>query len=296
MYYLIPAVLFLLCYFLYWVKAMYNPFKSILIVGKKGGGKSTDITKRCIENHNKTFSYYDKDEKNFFKRFKKAKWNMVSNCKVNLPFPVQKVNIKMIGDFIPKPFSYILLDEINLVWDNRKFKEFKESTQEFFRLARKLRCKVVMYSQTFDCDKKIRDLVDEMWLYQNKLGVFTYGKRISKIPDIRENGMNAESQLVDVIKFDSIFIPHSRRVTWIPKYIKYFDSYENLNNKPYIPEEYWPVVKKERRGFARLFLKKPKKEREDPSANGKLGQRELLDNSIIPGQYGESTRLAGKVN
>ena len=189
-----------LLWFIYWVVAMSNPFTTTLIVGKKGSNKSTDITRRCLENHNKSFWYYDKDEPKFWK-FKKATWNVCTNTKVNMPFKVQKVDIKKLGDFVPKPFSYVMLDEINLVWDNRKFKEFKESTQEFFRLARKHRCKLILYSQTFDCDKKIRDLVDEMWLYQKVLGVFGYGKRISKMPTIKENGLTAESQLVDVIKF-----------------------------------------------------------------------------------------------
>lgn len=238
----IPIILYLG----YWAIAMSNPFRTILIVGKKGSNKSTDIIKRCLENHNRSFYYYDKD-KPIFHRWQKATWRLYSNMKVSLPFRVYKIDLKKLGDFVPKPFSILLLDEINLIWDNRKFKEFKESTQEFFRLARKYRCKVIMYSQTFDCDKKIRDLVDEMWLYQNKLGVFGYGKRIAKVPDIRENGMNAESQLVDVIKFESIFTPGSRRLTWIPKYIKYFDSYENLNNKPYFDDEYWPIKKMTKR-------------------------------------------------
>lgn len=82
-----------------------------------------------------------------------------------------------------------------------------------------------------------------MWLYQSKFNVIGWCKKISKVPDIRENGMNAESQLVDVIKFDSIFTPHSRKITWFPKYIKYFDSYENLNSKSYFPDEYYPLVK-----------------------------------------------------
>lgn len=245
----------ILLYLTYWSMAMYNPFKTILIVGKKGSNKSTDIIKRCIENHGKTFRYYDKD-KPMFRRWQKATWRIYSNMKVNLPFRVYKIDIKKLGDFVPKPFSIILLDEINLVWDNRKFKEFKESTQEFFRLARKYRCKVIMYSQTFDCDKKIRDLVDEMWLYQNKLGVFGYGKRIAKVPDIRENGMNAESQLVDVIKFESLLTPHSRRITWIPKYIKYFDSYENLNNKPYFGDDYWPIKKPSVKS-KKVYISKP---------------------------------------
>lgn len=277
--YIIIAILipFTLIYVIYWIVAMKNPFITILIVGKKGGGKSTDATAKCIENHDKKFIYYDKDEK-FFNRFKIAKWNIVTNFKVNVDFPVQKIDIKKLGDYIPKPFSYILLDEINLVWDNRNFKQFKESTQEFFRLCRKLRCKVVMYSQTFDCDKKIRDLTDQMWLYQNKLGIFCYGKKISKVPDIKESAMNAESQLVDVIKFESILVPGSRRLLFIPKYIKYFDSYENLNNKPYFPEEYWPIKKK---GV--------------PAAYGKLNKRKILDVFNFRRQHKEKSTLVNEV-
>ena len=144
---------------------MKNPYNSVLYIGKKGSGKSTLITKLVLKYHNGSLIYYDDNEK----KWKKEKWNIYTNTEVNMPFKVHKFDIRKLGTFVPEPNSVVICDEINLIWDNRNFKAFSSDIQEFFRLARKLRCKVIMFSQSFDCDKKIRTLVDQMWLLQSKL-------------------------------------------------------------------------------------------------------------------------------
>ena len=233
----IPIVLALFFYWLYWVIRMRNPYTSILYIGKKGAGKSTLITKLCIKYHKSSCLYYADDKK----KWVKTKWKIYTNTRVYLPFKVQSFKLSELGKLIPEPNSVIICDEINLVWDNRNFKSFSNEIQEFFRLARKLRCKVVMFSQSFDCDKKIRTLVDEMWLLQNLLGVFSYGKRITKVIDIKEAAMTADSQVVDTLKFAPLLAPNSRQWTFIPNYIHYFKSYENMAERPYLPRNYWPL-------------------------------------------------------
>ena len=208
MLYLIFVAVVLLVYWMYWVVRMRNPYNSILYIGKKGSGKSTLITKLVLRYHNTKLLYYDDQER----KWKREQWKIYTNTEVFMPFKVHRFNIKELGKFIPEPNSVVICDEINLTWDNRNFKSFSTDIQEFFRLARKLRCKVVMFSQSFDCDKKIRTLVDQMWLLQSFMGVFSYGKRITKVIDIKESALNADSQIVDTLKFQSVLVPHSRTI------------------------------------------------------------------------------------
>lgn len=263
---LLVCILPFIGYWMYWVIRMRNPYKSILYIGKKGSGKSTLITKLCLKYHKSSCIYYDDQER----KWKKEPWKIYTNTKVYLPFKVHKFDIKDLGKFVPEPNSIVICDEINLVWDNRNFKSFSADIQEYFRLARKLRNKLVLFSQTFDCDKKVRSLVDEMWLLQSILGTFSYGKRITKVIDIKEAALNADSQVVDTLRFASILEPHSRQFTFIPFYIKYYDSYENMTGKPYLQRQYWPVVIP--RGSIKRRKKhlKPKSDNNSSAANSSL--------------------------
>lgn len=85
-----------------------------------------------------------------------------------------------------------------------------------------------MFSQTFDIDKKIRDLTDEMYLVEKKLRVFSYAKRILKRTVLNKSSAEAPSKIDEDLVFDSLllFWCGSRRFTFIPKYAKYYDSFE----------------------------------------------------------------------
>lgn len=113
------------------------------------------------------------------------------------------------------------------------------------------------------------------------MGVFSYGKKISKVVDIKESAMNADSQVVDTLKFQSILVPHSRQFTFIPKYIKYFNSYENMTGKPYFKDDYWPI-------------KEIKKKRRSPAANGEQNEGKILDISGIRGQHQAESQMVKK--
>lgn len=213
---------------LYYFVKLYNGYKVELHIGKKGSGKSTNITKKLLYYHRHPYNvYYDSE----LDRWVKKRWHIYTNFDVSMPFAVEKFSTKDLGSFHPQSPAIIFIDEVNLFWDNRKFKEFSESTQEFFRTNRKNRCKMYLYSQTFDCDKKIRDLTDLMWLDVNFLGIFSLSKKISKVVDIADNAITADSQVVDRLKFVPFFIPGARRITFIPRYIKYHKSYSPTSNR-----------------------------------------------------------------
>lgn len=229
-------VLFLIWF--YFFMMMSNPYRTELVIGKKGSGKSTLITKQALyyKNH-PTYIYYDKDEKIFVKRWKRAKWNIYSNVNLNIKnLDYILFKTEDLGKYYPLPHSVIFVDEVNLFWDNRKFKSFAEDTQTFFRTNRKCRCKLHLYSQSFDCDKKIRTLCDKMSLCSTFLGIWSINRQIIKVIDIKENALNADSQVVDNLKFAPLFVPGAFKLTFLPKYIKYHDSYMPMVDKPLLTD------------------------------------------------------------
>lgn len=188
-------------------KKYLNPYKLIFIFAKKGQGKSTLLTKMAIQHLKRGWTVYSTDP--------------IPGC---FYVPVEDV-----GYYEFEPHSLLIIDEIGMIWDNRNFKKFPVEVRDWFKLQRHRRVKVVCASQSFDVDKKIRDLADDMFLLQKKLRVFSYGKRILKVLDIVEADGNtqSESRIVDQLKFDSLlfFWAGSRTLTYIPRWTKYFDSF-----------------------------------------------------------------------
>ena len=100
-----------------------------------------------------------------------------------------------IGFYDFEPESIILIDEVGMVWDNRDYKNFKPQTRDFFKLQRHAKLKIYLFSQTFDIDKKLRDLTDEMYLLTNRLRVWSSARRIDKTITISKS-VDAEGNKV----------------------------------------------------------------------------------------------------
>lgn len=197
-------VAFLAC-FHFATRKYLNPYKLIFIFAKKGQGKSTLLTKMALHHLRRGWHVYSTEP--------------IPGCYLIAP--------EDIGYFEFPPHSLIVIDEIGMIWDNRNFKSFKPEVRDWFKLQRHRKIKVICASQSFDVDKKIRDLADDMFLLQKKFRVFSYGKRILKILDITEATGDSESRIVDNLKFDSIlwFWAGSRTLTFIPAWTKYFNTF-----------------------------------------------------------------------
>lgn len=182
-----------------------NPYKLIFIFAKKGQGKSTLLTKIALQHLKRGWHVYSTEP--------------IPGCYLIAP--------EDIGYFEFPWHSLVVIDEIGMIWDNRNFKSFKPEVRDWFKLQRHRKIKVICASQSFDVDKKIRDLADDMFLLQKKFRVFSYGKRILKILDITEATGDSESRIVDNLKFDSIlwFWAGSRTLTFIPAWTKYFNTF-----------------------------------------------------------------------
>lgn len=209
---LIVPVFILLLNFRY--RSLNNPYKLFMVFGKKGSGKSTYLCKIAKSYLKKKFIVYT---------------NM-TDCKIP---GVRLIEPEKLGDFVPEPRSCVLLDEVGMLYDNRNFKSFKPSVRDFFKLQRHYHCVVYLASQSFDVDKKLRDLTDRMFLVNALFPWLSLVRPITKKIGLVEASSQGESRIVDNLKFGSIF---SWKFIFIPKYIKSFDSFL-APEKPYLEYE-----------------------------------------------------------
>lgn len=244
-------------FFAYHLVRYRNPYKLFMVFGKKGSGKSTFMCKQAIKYSKKGYKVY---------------------CNTYIP-GTYYFDASDIGFFFFPENSVLLVDEVGMIWDNRDFKSFKKEVRDYFKLQRHYRHIVFLFSQSFDIDKKLRDLTDNMYLITNVMNCFSFARRITKSIGISHGDKNTtgESKLIDDYHFDPLifFFLGSIKFTYIPKYVKYFDSFDvpELPRKEYdyIPLKEVPSLRQRlrrlpagcaraaRSGCGRLMEKLPKK-------------------------------------
>lgn len=190
-----------------------NPYKLIFIFGKKGSGKSTLMVH------------------NMLKDLKRG-WIVYTDMQdVNIPGVRIIQSSQQLESFVPEPGSSSYLDEAGIAFDNRNYKNFTPGLRDFFKLQRKYRCKITMNSQSFDVDKKIRDLTDSMILQTSIGNVFTISRPIVRSITLTEASSESDSRIADNLKFGKI---SSWRIYFMPRYFKYFKSFD-APERPFIP-------------------------------------------------------------
>ncbi len=182
-----------------------NPYRLVMIFGKKGSGKSTLMVRLAYKYLSRGWNVYCTERLDgcFF-----VDYNDIGFC--NIP-----------------PNSVLLVDEAGMVWDNRAYKKFPAEVRDWFKLQRHYKVKVYLFSQTFDIDKKLRDLTDEMYLCSNLLRVFSWAKRIRRRTILTKPMGDSPARIDEELKFDLLcFWPFGSRIlTFIPKYSRFFDSH-----------------------------------------------------------------------
>lgn len=209
---LILAFLVVVFLFMLYAYKYRNPYKLIMIFGKKGSGKTTLLTKLTL-------------------RYLKKGIPVYSNVYIPGAYLFNPLDIGFKD--IP-PNSVIMIDEVGLIWDSRDFKSFKKEYRDYFKYQRQYRHTVYLLSQTFDIDKKLRDLTDQMYLIRCYFNVFSVARRINKsITIVHADSGTGESHLADDMQFDTLllFWAGAVKVTFIPKYSIYFKSF----NPPKLP-------------------------------------------------------------
>lgn len=214
--YVLAFIVFAFVYSLI-VRKYKNPYKLYMVFGKKGSGKSSYLVRKAIQYQKKGFIVYT---------------NMQDCCLDG----VRIINPNDLGDFVPVADSCLLLDEVGMLYDNRDYRNFKPSVRNFFKLQRHYKVVCYLASQSFDIDKKLRDLTDEMYLISNIATACSLVRPIRKTVTLTEATAEGESRIAENLKFRFIT---SWRVYLIPTTIKYFQSFKTpeLPNLEYITPE-----------------------------------------------------------
>ena len=158
-----------------------NPYRLTMIFGKKGSGKSTLMVKLAYKYLSRGWRVYCTER--------------LDGCYF--------IDYSDIGFFNIPPNSVLLVDEAGMVWDNRAFKKFPTEIRDWFKLQRHYRVKVYLFSQSFDVDKKLRDLTDDLYLCTNMLRVFSWAKRIRRRVILTKPTADSPARIDEELRFDS---------------------------------------------------------------------------------------------
>ena len=178
-----------------------------MLFGKKGSGKNTYLTRMALKYNRMGYTVYSDSE----------------------IFNTYKLDTNWIGKYDFPQDSVLLVQEAGINWDNRNFKSFPSEVRDFFKLQRHKRVIVYLASQSFDIDKKLRDLTGEMYLIVNFMRIFSVAKRINKkitiqkADDPNKASTDQASFLTESYSFD---LPFFWKFTYIPRYVKFFNSFE----------------------------------------------------------------------
>lgn len=187
-----------------------NPYTMDLYIANKGAGKSCTLAKNALKASKRGQTVYSNTED-----------INVENVRVYDTFDLGRYSVEK---------AYILVDEVSLFFDNRNYKNTSKEFIQWLRSIRHDRLCVDLFTQSYDCDKKIRTMCDNIYIGYRYFRVLTVWRRLRKNVAIREAAMDASSQIVDNLNFTPWWIPGSIKITYIPKYIKYFDSFKKLQN------------------------------------------------------------------
>lgn len=179
---IILCVILVLTIYVVLTRKYVNPYKLIFIFGKKGSGKSTLLAKLTY-------------------RYIKRGWSVYST-EAGTGDIAEWIDPTKIFEYTFPERSCILIDEVSLIWDNRDFKKMDKRVIEWFRYQRKHKCRVYFFSQTFDIDKKLRDLADDMYLVNKHFRVLAVASHMVRKPVVVHPGPDSPARIDDDIIID----------------------------------------------------------------------------------------------
>lgn len=216
-------VLVVIVCFSLWARKYANPYKLIMIFGKKGSGKSTLLTRLAV-------------------KYAKSGRVVYSNSEVFYP-GIRKFDVNDIGKFTFPPYSVVFIDEVGMIWDNRNFKNFRDDVRDWFKLQRHHKVTVYLFSQTFDIDLKLRNLTDLMYMCTCHFNVISLARRVNRKLVIVEPQGETEGRIADGYVLQPLILQFfgmkSLYFTWIPKYKKFFNTRSLDKVLPEISYEEW---------------------------------------------------------
>lgn len=210
---------FLIFFVLFWIGFTFcivqairfkNPYKLYMIFGKKGSGKTTFMTKLAVQAMRKGKIVYS----TFY-------------------IPGSRLfDTKDIGRMTFPEGSVVFVDEVGMIWDNRKM-NLTDWVRDWFKLQRQYKCTVWLASQAFDIDIKLRNLTDGMYMCHCKMGFLSIARKIKRDFTIVQPTAEGEARIADTLEFEPILLAlfgfKTIIFTYIPRWTVFFKSF---NPKP----------------------------------------------------------------
>lgn len=201
-----------LLFFVYSVFKFRNPYRLHLVIGKKGAGKTTYLSRvgqSVLRSGVKVYANF---------RLSGAVY-----------FDTSDIDS---GNYSFDYGSVVLIDEAGTVWDSRNYSKFSPHTRDFFKYQRKLGLTVYLASQTSDVDVKIRILCDDLLVFRPILNVFSFGRYYLNRICIVHPSADAEARITD----DLVPVPlwtllvggRPGRIMFLPRWASVFDTKERL--------------------------------------------------------------------
>lgn len=217
------SFIMLLIPFIYLCKKYRNPYKLVMVFGKKGSGKTTFLAKTAYQYLKKGYPVYSTEK---------------------VPGVIQ-FDVNEIGHVTFPENAVVLIDEVGMIWDNRNFKTFKPEVRDYFKYQRHERHIVYLFSQTFDVDIKLRNLTDCMYLCVNHFGWLTIARKIKRSIILVQPTGESESRIADNLEFEPVFwsLFGAKTCIWtfIPRWTVLFDSHEKLGLPLHVGADPLPV-------------------------------------------------------
>ena len=124
------------------------------LVGKPGSGKSTFLCKLATEAFKAHKHVFSSEPITVTFRYKHEK----------VTLSTIQINPKALYRYSFPKGSVVLIDEIGVLFNNRRYKEFDQRLTEHFKRYRHDHVTYWVCSQNLDADKQIRDIVTQYWM------------------------------------------------------------------------------------------------------------------------------------
>ncbi len=142
-----------------------------------------------------------------------------------------RFDISWLSDMKCPEDSLLIIDESALKFNSRDFAKISKNVLAYFKKCRHFHNDVILISQTFsDTDKQIREISTKV-LFLRKLGFFTVPVKVRGDVSIGDDGQPCIKYKIG--KFGKPFIPALQG--------KYYDSWEDADERPVCPCEPWDV-------------------------------------------------------
>lgn len=203
-----------------------DPFKLNFYIGKKGSGKSTLIAKLAL------------------RALKKGR-HVYCNYPLNIP-GTRTFEMEDFGKFKFPPGSEVFIDEGTIHFHNREYKNFKAEARNYFIFQRKYKNVLHMFSQAWNVDLVIRTLCDNIYLVEKHMYVFSISRKVARKLVVVEPEGESEGRIGDGLELEPLWLQligfRVSYFTYIPKYVKYFNSFDapyldDISFEEYLPPE-----------------------------------------------------------